>query len=149
MAITGHGTGKLSGWRACLALWHPLGNKTTGRREKVRRREQQARAPLHQIRLGFVDWRKTRDFFGGSLQVGNFLLGLRSDACHAMPCHAMPARFGSWVGCRGSPNDELQGARARARAMAMMTIPSTAWICLVRRTVLKQFADLQTDLEES
>lgn len=47
--------------------------------------------PLHQIRLGSVDWRKTRDFFGGSLQPGNFFLGHRSDVCYVpcpMPCHA-------------------------------------------------------------
>lgn len=58
--------------------------------------------PLHQIRLGSVDWRKTRDFFGGSLQPGNFFLGHRLDVCHA-PCRATPARFGSWVGCWGFP----------------------------------------------
>lgn len=72
--------------------------------------------PLHQIRLGSVDWRKTRDFFGGSLQPGNFFSGppLRcvppGPMADAVPGHAMPARFGSWGGLLGlSPMNRCKG----------------------------------------
>lgn len=76
--------------------------------------------PLHQIRLGSVDWRKTRDFFGGSLQPGNFFLGHLSDVCHAprphaVPCHAaMPCLrvLGPGWAAGAFPNELLQGARA-------------------------------------
>lgn len=45
--------------------------------------------PLHQIRLGSVDWRKTRDFFGGSLQPGDFFSGPPTGCLQCpMPCHA-------------------------------------------------------------
>lgn len=73
--------------------------------------------PLHQIRLGSVDWRKTRDFFGGSLQQGNFFLGHRSDVCHAPGPHAVPCLrvLGLWWAgwaAGAFPNEPLQGARA-------------------------------------